>query len=140
MPLIIGFYPIELASRAPAYPEGNSRGTSLLDVSISLFALYPSRTNDLHRKIAAGLHRSLLASPRQHSSPSSSRQHALTNPFKIKVGRRNPRGSRQPAFLGAFTFTISAHTAHMSTGPWFQDCRNGEPTADAGAPGARGTP
>ncbi|CAL8988683.1 unnamed protein product, partial [Prunus brigantina] len=36
------------------YPEGNFGGNRLLDGSISLSPLYPSRTNDLHVGIGCG--------------------------------------------------------------------------------------
>ncbi|CAL8988969.1 unnamed protein product [Prunus brigantina] len=89
-------YPIELV-HGLRLSEGNFGGNRLLDGSISLSPLYPSRTNDLHVGIAAGLHRvSCGFAPLGHSSPSfgSRRACSHSNPSrKIKVGRRcNPQG------------------------------------------------
>ncbi|KAK9160435.1 hypothetical protein Syun_006776 [Stephania yunnanensis] len=46
------------------YPEGNFGGNRLLDGSISLSPLYPSRTNDLHVGIGCGPPPSFLGRPR----------------------------------------------------------------------------
>ena len=51
-----------MEQRVPSasYPEGNFGGNQLLDGSISLSPLYPSRAIDLHVRIAADLHQSFL--------------------------------------------------------------------------------
>ena len=53
-------YPTKPTPVGSSYPEGNFGGNQLLDGSISLSPLYPSRTIDLHVRTATGLHQSFL--------------------------------------------------------------------------------
>ncbi len=89
-------------SRAPAYPEGNFGGNQLLDGSISLSPLYPSRRTIVHVKTRCGLHRSFLRfALLWHSSPSFGPDSMLSpNPsHKIEACRRAPSRGIPPVSL-----------------------------------------
>ncbi|KAK4360127.1 hypothetical protein RND71_019079 [Anisodus tanguticus] len=126
-------YPIELA-RELRLSKGNFGGNRLLDGSISLSPLYPSRTNDLHVGIGCGPPREFPA-----ASPRSGIVHHLSGPdgmltlepFSEDQGRSavHPSGgSHQSASLRLTgLLAVDSHTCRT---PWsvFQDGSNGEPT------------
>ncbi|KAG9438350.1 hypothetical protein H6P81_021706 [Aristolochia fimbriata] len=120
MPLIIGFYPIELATGAQL-SRGKLRGNQLLDGSISLSPLYPSRRTICIAKIAMGLHQSFsgFAPP------------GIVHHLSVPAGRSTvqpARGSRQSASFAPLRVwsPTDSHT-HVDSWSVFQDGSNGEP-------------
>ncbi|KAI7987641.1 hypothetical protein LOK49_LG13G00023 [Camellia lanceoleosa] len=124
-----------------SYPEGNFGGNQLLDGSISLSPLYPSRFNDLHRQDRRGPPPEFpLASPR------SGIVHHLSGPDRHARTRTLLRRSRSVdgatregdpvkiSFLAPYGFTRPLTRTHVRLlGPCFKTGRMGSSQAGAGS-------
>ncbi|KAK4348288.1 hypothetical protein RND71_034627 [Anisodus tanguticus] len=120
-------------TRAPAYPKGNFGGNQLLDGSISLSPLYPSRRTIC---TSASLRASTEFPPA--SPPPRIVHHHLrvptvcshSNPSRRSrsVGGAPLGGSHQSAFLTPYGFTRPLTRTHVdSFGPCFKTGRMGSP-------------